>query len=284
MMAYESEVEFYRANGYVLVKGLLSKEEAASYRAECHALADRLNNPDPTWGSARMLTEQAAGMSGTTEGQMASTGMPAGAAGTMTGASKTGDGMTDSATATTLRHCHDVQFYSAAFSRLIVDPRFTDIAAALIGSENVQLHHTKMFIKPPEKGSPFPMHQDHPFFPHAKHTVAAAIFFFDDAPEEKGCVRVVPGSHQHGPLPHSPEGGWHLPFAEWPLERAVPCEAEAGDVLLFSYLTVHGSGVNTSTEARTTLLVQFRDPTDPPTADLHTGSLGQGMMLRGIRP
>ena len=102
-------------------------------------------------------------------------------------------------------------------------------------------------------------------------------------PIEKGCVRVVPGSHKLGPLEHSSEGGWHLPFAQYPIESAVPCEAQAGDVLFFSYLTIHGSGINTSSEARTTLLVQMRDPTDPPTIQTHE-SRGQGMMLRGIDP
>lgn len=247
-MLEDSQTDFYAENGYVLIKGLLTKQEAADYRAESHALIERLNRDrtvDPTWGSAKQMT---------------------------------GD------VATELKHCHDVQFYSAAFSRLLLDPRFTDAASALIQTPNVQLHHTKMFIKPPEKGSPFPMHQDYPYFPHAKNTVAAAIFHFDDAPVDKGCVRVVPGSHRSGPIPHTHEGGWHLPFDEWPLERAVPCEAEAGDVLIFTYLTVHGSGVNTTADPRTTLLVQFRDPSDRPTEDLHTGSLGQGMILRGIDP
>ena len=54
-------------------------------------------------------------------------------------------------------------------------------------------------------------------------------------------------------------------------------------MLFFSYLTVHGSGVNTSSEARTTLLVQMRDPEDPPTIVTHL-SRGQGMMLRGVDP
>ena len=52
-------------------------------------------------------------------------------------------------------------------------------------------------------------------------------------------------------------------------------------MLFFSYLTVHGSGINVSNEARTTLLVQMRDPSDPPTKLVHV-SRGQGMMLRGI--
>jgi ectoine hydroxylase-related dioxygenase (phytanoyl-CoA dioxygenase family) len=140
-----------------------------------------------------------------------------------------------------------------------------------------------MFIKPPEKGSPFPLHQDYPFFPHQRQSMIAAIIHFDDAPPEKGCVCVVPGSHKLGPLDHQPEGSWHLPLEQYPLESAVPCPARAGDVLFFSYLTIHGSGLNGSSEARTTLLVQMRDPTDLPTKQIHL-SRGQGMMLRGFDP
>src|SRR5579862_6060772 len=242
------QLAFYRDNGYVLVKGLLSRDEAADLRRECHELAARLSahqNIEATWGSARAAVAEAKN--------------------------------------TSILHCHNVQFYSAAFSRLIVDDRFTSVAADIIGSQNVQLHHTKMFIKPPEKGSPFPMHQDVPYFPHDRHSMIAAICHFDAAPIEKGCVRVVPGSYKLGPLEHNPEGGWHLPFSQYPIESAVPCEAEAGDVLYFSYLTIHGSGINVSNEARTTVLVQMRDPEDPPTIRTHE-SRGQGMMLRGIDP
>lgn len=240
--------DFYQENGYLLAKGILSPQEAAQYRVACHDLAERLSNVreiDATWGSAKQAV--------------------AGAENTI------------------LYHCHDVQFHDACFSRLITDERLTSIASDIIGSPNVQLHHTKMFIKPPERGAPFPMHQDAPYFPHDKHSMIAAIIHFDAAPIEKGCVRVVPGSHKLGILDHSSEGGWHLPFSEYPVESAIPCEAEPGDVLFFSYLTIHGSGINQSEEARTTLLVQMRDPTDPPSFKTHL-SRGQGMMLRGIDP
>ena len=241
-MLNKEQHAFYRENGYLLVEGLLNREEASALRGACHDLAARLSahkDIDATWGSAKSERQ------------------------------------------TSLLHCHDVQFYDAAFSRLIVDERFTDIAAALMDTPNVQLHHNKMFIKPPAKGSPFPMHQDQPFFPHERHSMIAAVFHFDDAPLEKGCIQVVPGSHKLGPLEHRPEGSWHLPFEQYPLTAAVPCPAKAGDVLFFSYLTIHGSGVNVSDEARTTLLVQMRDPADPPSNDEHR-SRGQGMMLRGV--
>ncbi len=242
----QENVTFYKENGYVLIKGLLSRSEAADLRRECHELAERLSrqrNIDATWGSANDVAEKPR--------------------------------------KTVLLHCHDVQFYSAAFSKLIVDDRFTEAASQVMNTPNIQLHHTKMFIKPPENGSPFPLHQDRPFFPHTQDSMIAAIFHFDDAPIEKGCVRVVPGSHKLGALPHIEQGSWHLPVDQYPIESAIPCPAEAGDVLFFSYLTIHGSGVNVSNEARTTVLVQMRDPLDVPLVKTHK-SRGQGMMLRGI--
>ena len=245
-MLTEEQKAFYRENGYVVARGLLTPGEAADYRREAHTLAARLaerRSIDATWGSADALAR----------------GKP-----------------------TQLLHCHDVQFQSAAFARLIVDERLTAAAADILGP-NVQLHHTKMFIKPPEKGSPFPMHQDAPFFPHERHSMIAAIIHFDDAPIEKGCVRVVPGSHRRGMLPHIGTGNWHLSPTEYPLEDAVPVPAQAGDVLFFSYLTIHGSGLNESQEARTTVLVQMRDPSDPPSLRAHE-SAGQGTMLCGIDP
>ena len=182
---------------------------------------------------------------------------------------------------TALEHSHDVQFRSAAFTRLLVDPRLTGVFTSLIGP-NVQLHHNKMFIKPPERGSPFPMHQDYPYFPHRGNSMTAAILHLDSAPEEKGCVRVYPGSHKLGPLEsfgqdHHVDSG-----------SLSDCRRDAGRggsrrPLVFNYLTVHGSGLNMSDEPRTTWLVQMRDPEDQPISERHQ-SRGQGMILAGIDP
>jgi phytanoyl-CoA hydroxylase len=233
-----TELQSYRDEGFILVRGLLSAEGAAFYRAELHAMADRQGSNDATWSSVR------------------------------------GAG-------TRITHCHDVQFRSAAFTRLLVDPRLTGIAQDIIGP-NVQLHHTKMFIKPPEKGSPFPMHQDYPYFPHERHSMIAVILHFDDAPEEKGCVRAYPGTHKLGPLPAVGQDH-HLPEEDYPIAGATPIPAKAGDAIFMSYLLVHGSGINVSSEPRTTLLIQMRDPEDRALNDRHS-SRGQGMMLAGIDP
>lgn len=245
-MLTPEQKQFYADNGYVVVPGLLSPDEAAFYRKEAHGLSARLSairNIDGAWGSA---AAEAMGKK------------------------------------TSLLHCHDVQFQSAAFLRLLANEKLAEAASDIIGP-NVQLHHTKMFIKPPEKGAPFPMHQDAPFFPHENHSMIAAIVHFDDAPLNRGCVRVVPGSHKLGMLPHDSEGAWHLSPNEYPVADALPIEAKAGDVLFFSYLTIHGSGINESDEARTTVLIQMRDPADPPSFRTHESN-GQGMMLAGVDP
>ena len=241
-MLTSEQIKSFDDDGFLLVKGLFTKDEAGSYRNKLHSLFDRIDSKseDATWGSA--------GVKGTR-----------------------------------LQHCHDVQFYDGAFTQLLTDERLTGATASLIKSPNVQLHHTKAFIKPPEKGSPFPLHQDAPFFPHERQSMIAAIIHFDDAYEKKGCVRVMPGSHKNGMLPHNNQGGFHLDKEAYPIDKAVPKEAEAGDVLFISYLVVHGSGVNESNEPRTTLLVQMRDPEDLPTVETHL-SRAQGMMLRGIDP
>lgn len=244
-MLSEKQVQFYRDQGYVHALGMFSPAEADLYRRECHELAERLSR---------------------------SSNLEATWGSAIAVAEKT-----------SILHCHNVQFYSGALAKLLTDERLTSAMAQCMGTENVQLHHNKMFIKPPEKGSPFPMHQDAPYFPHHRHSMMAAIIHFDDAPIAKGCLRVVPGSHKLGVLEHETEGGFHLPLSQYPIERALPVEARAGDVLLFSYLTIHGSGVNTSDQARTTLLVQVRDPEDQPVEKTHE-SRGQGMMLRGIDP
>jgi phytanoyl-CoA hydroxylase len=243
-----ADKSFYDEQGYVLVKSVFTREETAALREEAHAIARRLESAygpgvvGQGWASAAKLTDEPR----------------------------------------RLLSCHNVQFHSAAFARLITDPRLTARAADIIGP-NVQLHHTKMFIKPPGTGAPFPMHQDVPYFPHRRHSMIAAVIHMDDAPVEKGCFRVMPGSHRDGARRHEPDGLFHLSVDEFPLADATALPARAGDVLFFNYMTIHGSGMNQSSEARTTLLVQMRDPEDLPIRDTHV-SRGQGMMLCGHDP
>jgi ectoine hydroxylase-related dioxygenase (phytanoyl-CoA dioxygenase family) len=181
-----------------------------------------------------------------------------------------------------LKGFHNVQYHDAVFTRAVAQPRLVALLTQLLGP-NVQLHHTKMLVKPPERGAPFPMHQDHPYFPHERHTLLAASVHLDDTDEQNGCLRVVPGSHRQGPL--EPTGASNTLAV--PLEQGTPLPAAAGDVVFFNYLTIHGSGVNASARTRRNVLFQYRDPEDPPV--LRDGreehvDWGLGLMVAGGNP
>ena len=96
-------------------------------------------------------------------------------------------------------------------------------------------------------------------------------------------IGVVPGSHRRGALPTVGSDEKYLDPAAYPLHSLTLLSASRGSMLFLNYLTIHGSALNTSQEARTTLLVQMRDPADLPLAAVHL-SRGQGMMLRGVDP
>lgn len=247
-MLSDDEVRRYRDEGYLLVSGLFEPEELDRLEAAFDRLVARRLAAgvalDATWGGARWRAREQAEQ-------------------------------------TVVLHTHDLQAYCAEWTKALVHDRFTAAMSDLIGSPNVQLHHSKLFVKPPEVGSPFPLHQDHPHFPHERHTMMAAILHLTDATEEMGCLRLIPGSHRAGPLP--PGEHLHLDPDDYPVASALPCPARRGDVLFFSYLLVHGSGLNRSPRTRKTVLVQVRDPLDRPLTDSHR-SHAQGMMLRGVHP
>ncbi len=182
-------------------------------------------------------------------------------------------------------HTHNVQNFSSVWLDALRDKRYLDVAEAILGPDIV-LHHSKLFQKPPQHGAAFPMHQDWRYFPTARDSMIAAIIHLTPATVDMGCVHVVPGSHRLGRLdstsgrPLWDDADGYASFAEqYPLEQAVPIEAEPGDVLFFSYFTVHGSGPNRSQATRKTVLVQMFSGADE--LDPESEHPVSGLVLRG---
>jgi phytanoyl-CoA hydroxylase len=252
MPSADGQAAFFRDNGYLVCRGVFDEADVAALRrgvdAVISAAAGTRFDMNHTWSAAR-----------------------------------DGD---DDLHEVVLKGFHDLQYHAAVFTRAVAHPRLVDALTQVIGP-NVQLHHTKMLVKPPEKGAPFPMHQDYPYFPHTRHTVTAASVHLDDATEENGCLRVVPGSHKLGPL--EAIGPSHVvDSAKYPIEEGLALPAGAGDVVLFNYLTIHGSGVNASDRPRRNVLFQYRDPEDEPILrddgrENHV-NWGQGLMVAGENP
>jgi ectoine hydroxylase-related dioxygenase (phytanoyl-CoA dioxygenase family) len=169
----------------------------------------------------------------------------------------------DQREATSLIAMHDLQQYSEPYLRMVSDPRLVTPVAQIVGGD-AELHHSTLHAKPPDEGTPFPMHQDWAFYKHHGSPLqyVDALVHVDDVPPERGPLRFVEGSHQQGALEHIEGEGQtpHLPTDEYPLEEATEVPAEAGDVILMSYHTIHGSRQNRAESMRRLVRVGYRDP------------------------
>jgi phytanoyl-CoA hydroxylase len=179
-----------------------------------------------------------------------------------------------------VQHTHNVQMYSAVWAQLWFDAAFLDLAELFVGPDIV-LHHTKLFRKPAERGAAFPMHQDWPYFPTLKDSCVAAIVHVSAADDAMGCLRVHPGSHTAGRMADSGGmGDVGEVQRRFPLETAMPVECQAGDVVFFHSLTVHGSRINSSDRVRKTVLAQLYAGDDMVEPD-RAGHYDARLMLRG---
>ena len=176
---------------------------------------------------------------------------------------------------------HELQHYAASYARALVNPALTEAISDLIGPE-VEFHHMTLHAKAPEYGTPFPMHQDHPFYPHEDGRYIDSIIHIDTANEANGCLKFLKGSHKLGALEHVRIGSPHLPPDEYRIEDAVSCPADSGDVVLFSIHTVHGSALNTTSEWRRLVRLGYRNPHNRQVGGQGMGH--PGIMVHGVRP
>jgi len=145
----------------------------------------------------------------------------------------------------------------ATFRDLAADSRLLDCIEALIG-KNILFHYSKLNMKGPKVGSVVEWHQDFSYYPHTNSDLVTALIFFDDASQQNGCLRVVPGSHRRGLVSHE-EGGYFRGKVHGVDEaEAVPIEVPSGSVLFLHCLTLHASARNESKLPRRTFLPAYR--------------------------
>ena len=216
--------QFFQENGYYFAKGVYSPQEVNLMEHDFDRVVDQLvksdENINARWGG-RLMDALDGGES-------------------------------------VIIHTHNIQSFSAVWLQAFMHDKFLDITEEILGPD-IMLHHSKLFCKPPEKGSPFPMHQDWQYFPSVKDTMIAAIIYVTEATDEMGCVRVYPGSHKELTRTDGMMGrGDNEEITDrYPIENATVLEAEPGDVLFFSYFTLHGSMPNRSNKTRKSVLVQM---------------------------
>jgi phytanoyl-CoA hydroxylase len=146
------------------------------------------------------------------------------------------------------------------FRQLIDNPLFARIAHALIGPA-VSLCRAVLFTKAASGGSELPWHQDGgPFWGLTRDPELQIWTALDDAPEEAGCLELVPQSHAAGLA--TPHGGVIKPevLAEsaWPA-KALRLPARAGESILLHNHCWHRSMNNRTPHPRRALTVCLMD-------------------------
>jgi len=176
-----------------------------------------------------------------------------------------------------------------AFNDLLYHPRILDAVEALIGP-NIQLHHTKLNLKPPSSPEArFEWHQDYPFFPHSNYDLVAVLIHIDEATKENGCLRIVPGSHHQGPQMHvfAKDGAFSSKLADQAVigdESAWHyAESPAGGVEIHHCNMLHSSTANLGDKPRSVLIFQFR-AADNVLLGGSGGAYGHGLIVRGENP
>ncbi|KAJ9589693.1 hypothetical protein L9F63_017099, partial [Diploptera punctata] len=247
----EDQLEFYKENGFIQLSNIFTSDEIDEISEEYRTLFKMKSDADldTTWGGEDMhkLANQKK---------------------------------------VTVSAIHNLQYHSAVFSRLMMNNNLLDALEDVMDTPDILLHHTKAHLKPPQKGAPYLMHQDYHYFPYKKHSMVAAFVHMEDTTPENGGLAVYPGSHKLGPLKDfgaADSRGDPVHYADpnkYPLSGAKPVYAKKGDVVIFSYLLLHGSYNNESDRTRGMFLMQVRAADDEPTKEVHQ-SVGRGFVLRG---
>ena len=144
---------------------------------------------------------------------------------------------------------------SPLLCRFATSPKLVAPMVELLGP-SVRLYWDQAVSKPPGATSDVPWHQDNGYTPVEPEEYVTCTLALDAMTQENGCLWIQSGSHRRGPQPHRPTDYFFQVGYEGN-ERGEPCELAAGEVLVFSSLTMHRTGPNTTERPRRSWVIQF---------------------------
>ena len=150
-----------------------------------------------------------------------------------------------------------LQLQSPVLCRYATSPKLVAPMLEIIGPD-VRLYWDQAVSKPPGATSDVPWHQDNGYTPVEPEEYVTCTLALDPMTRENGCLHIQPGSHRRGIRPHR-RTDFFFYVGDDGGEEGEPVELDAGDVLVFSSLTMHRSGPNRSQLPRRTWIIQFCD-------------------------
>jgi len=163
-----------------------------------------------------------------------------------------------------ITHINKRYFYDKAMTEypkigeIIFSDMMADITQKTLG-DDVYLFTEQFVIKSAEKGMKFDWHQDSGYIPYEHKPYITCWFAFDDMCIENGTVYVLPKStseitekQEHKIIDDSNDLVGY--FGE---ESGIPAIVPAGSLVVFSSLTLHRSGSNSTDKPRRAWIAQY---------------------------
>ncbi len=144
---------------------------------------------------------------------------------------------------------------SAGIRAFATSPVFVDLCADLIGPD-ANLYWDQAVYKKPEKPRRFPWHQDNGYAFVRPQQYLTCWVALTDATLENGCPQVARGLHRLGTLRHHYVDPLGFECLQDPEDVAV-AEVGAGGIVVFSSLTPHLTGPNTTDGVRMAYILQY---------------------------
>ncbi len=156
------------------------------------------------------------------------------------------------------------------FAKLVKEPFLVNRLQQLLGPHIVMplIHHNCIMTKQPRFSSDTGWHQDTRYWNFTTGDLVNIWIALGEETLENGCLRVLPGTHfARAPSERLDDALFlrtDLEENQQLLERAVPVELKAGDVLFFHARCFHAATRNYSTESKQSVVFTFRSLDNPP--------------------
>ena len=163
---------------------------------------------------------------------------------------------------TTIRQFERLQNHSEWFASMCLERRYLDLFEKIFESTAI-CDNVSYMAKAAHVGSVVPAHQDNAYFNLVPNHALTFWIALDECTGQNGCLRVVPGSHLGGILPHHASGltgnSSCLVTAPDPVESGeVKLLLKPGDCSIHHADTIHRSQANTSPKSRRGLLLAYQ--------------------------
>ena len=174
---------------------------------------------------------------------------------------KTGELLEDSVRFNNIRKIWTLTKYDSVFKELARHPKILEVVQRLLGPD-LKIYVDQTLCKPPRVGSAKPPHQDSAYWTNIDPpNLVICWMALDDATEDNGCMRFIPGSHKAGVTEHKHLEDFRVEDADFDYGREAAVPLKAGGCSFHHSLALHRTDVNSSSERRIGLTVAYMSAT-----------------------